>query len=77
MKLAFVTARYGAEITQVVAGSVRLDIRGQTGKVYNAGDSFTIPRGIVHDPINVGPGEAVLAVTYVLDKGAPLRVMTP
>jgi hypothetical protein len=32
-----------------------------------------VPRGVKHDGKNVGTTDVDLAVTYVLDKGAPLR----
>jgi quercetin dioxygenase-like cupin family protein len=61
------------EISWVVRGNIRLVIAGGVSKVYHAGESFLIPRGTVHDPINVGPGEAEVAVNYILDKGSPMR----
>jgi quercetin dioxygenase-like cupin family protein len=63
----------GVEISWVVRGTVRLVIAGGESKIYHAGESFLIPRGTVHDPVNIGPGEAEVAVNYVLDKGSPLR----
>ena len=61
------------EISWVVRGNIRLVIAGGESKIYHAGESFLIPRGTVHDPINVGPGEAEVAVNYILDKGSPMR----
>jgi quercetin dioxygenase-like cupin family protein len=63
----------GVEISWVIRGTVRLVIAGGESKVYHAGESFLIPRGVVHDPVNIGPGDAEIAVNYVLDKGSPLR----
>ena len=63
----------GVEISWVVRGTVRLVIAGGESKIYHAGESFLIPRGVVHDPVNIGPGDAEVAVNYVLDKGSPLR----
>jgi len=63
----------GVEISWVVRGTIRLVIAGGESKIYHAGESFLIPRGTVHDPVNIGPGEAEVAVNYVLDKGSPLR----
>ena len=63
----------GVEISWVVRGAIRLEIRGGVSKVYHAGESFLVPRGVVHDPINVGNGEAEVAVNYILDQGAPMR----
>lgn len=62
----------GEEVTQVIAGDFQLTADGKD-TVYHAGGSFTVPRGIKHDGKNVGTTDVELAVTYVLDKGAPLR----
>ena len=63
----------GVEISWVIRGTVRLAIAGGESKIYHAGESFLVPRGVVHDPINVGTDDAEVAVNYVLDKGSPLR----
>jgi mannose-6-phosphate isomerase-like protein (cupin superfamily) len=65
----------GVEITQVISGTIELSEKGHPTKVYHGGDSFIIPRGVVHDPKNIGTTDAQIAVTYVLDKDAPLKVM--
>jgi quercetin dioxygenase-like cupin family protein len=62
----------GAEITQVIAGDFQLIADGKD-TIYHAGGSFVVPRGVKHDGKNVGTTDVDLAVTYVLDKGAPLR----
>jgi quercetin dioxygenase-like cupin family protein len=63
----------GVEISWVVRGQIELRVRGGKSTVYKAGDSFLIPRGVIHDPVNTGAGEAEVAVNYILDKGAPMR----
>lgn len=62
----------GEEITQVIAGDFQLTTDGKD-MVYHGGSSFMVPRGVKHDGKNVGTTNVDLAVTYVLDKGAPLR----
>jgi quercetin dioxygenase-like cupin family protein len=62
----------GEEITQVIAGDFQLTVDGKD-TVYHAGGSFMVPRGVKHDGKNIGTSDCELAVTYVLDKGAPLR----
>ena len=62
----------GEEITQVIAGDFQLTVDGKD-TVYHAGGSFMVPRGVKHDGKNIGTTDCELAVTYVLDKGAPLR----
>jgi quercetin dioxygenase-like cupin family protein len=67
----------GVELTVVVAGSLELTERGGGTRTYRAGESFSVRRGVVHEARNAGPGNVEIAVTYVLDKGAPLRVPAP
>ena len=67
----------GVEISWVVRGTVELRIRGGATKTYHAGESFLVPRGIIHDPVNTSNAEAEIAVNYILDKGAPLRDPVP
>ncbi len=62
----------GEEITQVISGDFQLTVDGKD-TVYHAGGSFMVPRGARHDGKNIGTSDVELAVTYVLDKGAPLR----
>lgn len=45
--------------------------------VSGPGGSFTIPRGAVHNGVNVGCVPARLLITYLLDKGAPQRTDAP
>lgn len=66
----------GVEITQVISGDFQLTVNGRS-HVYHAGDGFLVPRQAHHDGKNIGSTDAQLAVTYVLDKGAPLRVSVP
>ena len=67
----------GVEISWVVRGQIELRIRGGQAKTYHAGESFLVPRGVIHDPVNASNAEAEIAVNYVLDKGAPLRNPVP
>ena len=67
----------GIEIAQVISGAVEITERGGASKVYSAGESFVVRRGVVHDAKNTGATDAQVAITYVLDTGAPLRVMVP
>jgi quercetin dioxygenase-like cupin family protein len=66
----------GVEITWVVRGTIRLTMAGRS-RIYHAGESFLIPRGVAHSPANAGSDEAEVAVNYILDKGAPLSDPAP
>ena len=67
----------GVEMTIVIRGELQLMVEGKPAKVYHAGDSFLVPRDVPHDAKNVGTTPTLLAVTYVIDQGAPMRVPVP
>ena len=62
----------GVEIGQVLSGVTEMRVEG-AARLYSAGDTFVVPRGVAHNGVNVGPVPARLAITYLVDKGAPLR----
>jgi quercetin dioxygenase-like cupin family protein len=68
---------HGVEMTIVIRGDFELMVDGSPSHVYHAGDSFMVPREVPHDAKNVGTTPVTLAVTYVIDKGTPLRVPVP
>lgn len=63
----------GVEIAYVVSGTMALDMAGQPRRILRAGDSFAMPRGVAHNGLNLGKVPARLLITYVVDKGAPVR----
>jgi quercetin dioxygenase-like cupin family protein len=67
----------GVEMTQQLSGDLQLWVKGRGNHEYHAGDSWLIPRDTPHDLKNVGSTDGAIAVTYVLDRGAPLRVVHP
>jgi quercetin dioxygenase-like cupin family protein len=66
----------GIEIGRVVSGETEMRTPGGTVR-YRAGETFMIPRGLVHQGFNAGNEPAVLALTYLIDRGAPLRRDAP
>ena len=50
---------FGVETGYVLAGTASLEIEGEAPQLLNAGDSYVIPAGKVHDAKTVGdaPGE--------------------
>jgi quercetin dioxygenase-like cupin family protein len=68
---------HGVEMTYVVSGEMRLSIAGQPPRALHAGDSFKIDRDTPHEAVNTGAVEAVLIVTYLIDKGGPAKVPVP
>ena len=67
----------GIELGHVLAGVTDMRLADGTSHRYAAGQSFTIPRGVVHNGVNAGRVPARLLVTYIIDKGAPQRIEAP
>jgi len=67
----------GVEMSIVISGAIQLMVKGQPTKTLHAGDSFMVPRDTPHDAKNIGTTPAVVAVTYVIDAGAPMRSPVP
>ncbi|MEJ5975195.1 cupin domain-containing protein [Novosphingobium sp. PS1R-30] len=67
----------GAEIAYLIEGEMTLERAGQPTRTLHAGESFMVPRGLAHNGANIGKVPARLAITYVTDKDAPVRSLTP
>lgn len=64
----------GIEIAYVESGNVELSMAGQEPLELGPGGHFTVLRGTVHSGRNTGSEPARLVLTYVVDKGATLRM---
>ena len=62
----------GEEFTYILEGTLVLEVEGKPPVTLNAGDTFFVPAGIVHDGRNVGSGKAKVLATYIVEKGKPL-----
>lgn len=62
----------GVEIGQVLSGITEMQTDGAKRR-YAAGETFVVPRGVAHNGVNVGREPARIAITYLIDKDAPLR----
>ena len=67
----------GEELGYVLAGTLRLDRVGQAPVTLKAGDYFMVPMGKVHGATNVGPGNAKVLATYIVEKGKPIATPAP
>jgi quercetin dioxygenase-like cupin family protein len=67
----------GSEIGYVLQGRIRLEVQGQPPRELGPGESFMIPRGIVHRSVLVGSDTVKLLNTWTVDKGKPLLVPAP
>jgi quercetin dioxygenase-like cupin family protein len=56
----------------VVEGTLTLDVEGQPTATKNAGDSFFIGAGKIHEGQNKGTGVVKIVAVFVTDKGKPL-----
>lgn len=63
----------GVETAYLLSGTMSLEIAEQPRMVLRAGDTFTVPRGVAHNGVNLGKVPARLVIIYVVDKGAPVR----
>ena len=62
----------GEELGYVLEGTLQLEVAGQPPRTLNAGESFFVPAGVVHDGKNIGGGPAKVLATYVVKKGEPV-----
>ena len=67
----------GSEIGYVAQGHIRLEIKGQPSRDLGPGESFMVPRGMVHRSVLVGNEPVKLINTWTVDKGVPLLVPAP
>jgi quercetin dioxygenase-like cupin family protein len=67
----------GSEIGYVLRGHVRLLAKGEADRKLVPGDSFMVPRGIVHRSVLAGEEPATLINTWTVDKGDPLLAPAP
>lgn len=64
----------GIEIAYLIEGEMTLETEMGVRRL-KPGDNFLMPRGVPHNGANIGKVPVRLLVTYVLDKGAPVRTM--
>ena len=63
---------FGEEIGYVIEGTFLVEQAGRPSVTLQAGGSFLIPAGTVHNATNTGAGKARILATYVVEKGKPL-----
>jgi quercetin dioxygenase-like cupin family protein len=63
---------FGEEIGYVLEGTFLIEQAGKAPVTLQAGGSFLIPAGTVHNATNTGAGKARILATYVVEKGKPL-----
>jgi quercetin dioxygenase-like cupin family protein len=63
----------GEMVAYMVAGSVLVQQQGRPPVTVRTGEAVIIPAGIAHTCSNAGQTAARMSVTYVVEKGKPLR----
>ena len=63
---------FGEEIGYVIEGTFLIEQAGKPSATLQAGGSFLIPAGTVHNATNTGAGKGRILATYIVEKGKPL-----
>jgi quercetin dioxygenase-like cupin family protein len=64
----------GEELSVVVEGEVLLKVEGQSDRLMKPGDSYAVPRGILHSAAPPEGKTGRVVVVWIIDKGQPLAV---
>ena len=67
----------GEEIGYVLEGSVLVEQDGKPAMTVEAGKTFLIPAGTIHNATNKGTTTTRILATYVVEKGKPLATPAP
>ena len=67
----------GVETAYLLSGTMSIEMAGQPRMIQHPGNTFTVPRGVAHNGSNIGKVPARLLITYVVDKGVPVRAAVP
>jgi quercetin dioxygenase-like cupin family protein len=62
----------GTLMVYVLSGHLALDYEGRPRTTYEAGDSFTVEPGKIHEGINNGEVPVRVIATFIVEKGKPL-----
>ncbi|MCU1381795.1 MAG: cupin protein [Acidobacteria bacterium] len=67
----------GEEIGYVLEGTFLVEQEGKPPVTLNAGGSFLIPAGTIHNATNTGAATGRILATYIVEKGKPLATPAP
>lgn len=67
----------GTEVAYLLSGEMELRSAGAPPRRMRPGDHFVMPRGRAHNGVTIGSRPAKVLVTYVVDKGVPVRSAVP
>ena len=63
---------FGEEIGYIIEGTFLVEQAGKPPVTLQAGGSFLIPAGTVHNATNTGAVKGRILATYIVEKGKPL-----
>jgi quercetin dioxygenase-like cupin family protein len=63
---------FGEEVGYILEGTFLVEQAGKPPVTLQAGGSFLIPAGTVHNATNAGTGKGRILATYIVEKGKPL-----
>jgi quercetin dioxygenase-like cupin family protein len=63
---------FGEEVGYILEGTFLIEQEGKAPVTLNAGGSFLIPAGKIHNATNTGTGPGKILATYIVEKGKPL-----
>jgi quercetin dioxygenase-like cupin family protein len=64
----------GEEVGYVLEGTFLVEQEGKPAVTLQAGGTFLIPAGTIHNATNTGAGNGKILATYIVEKGKPLLV---
>lgn len=64
---------HGIEMNMVIAGTLSVTVGDRPPREMHEGDSILIPREVPHVAVNTGTVPAKVVITYVVDRGRPLK----
>ncbi len=66
----------GEEVGYILAGTVKMMIKGQPTLTLHAGDPFLMPPRTPHNALDLGPETGLMLSTYIVEVGEPLATFT-
>jgi quercetin dioxygenase-like cupin family protein len=66
----------GEEVGYILAGTVTMEIDGQTTLTLNTGEGFLIPPRTPHNATDLGPETGQMLSTYIVEVDQPIATFT-
>jgi quercetin dioxygenase-like cupin family protein len=66
----------GEEVGYILAGTVKMEIKGQSTLTLHSGDGFLMPPRTPHNATDLGPDTGQMLSTYIVEVGESLATFT-